>query len=347
MPLHEAPGEAGRPTLRGRLNRISHYDVNVSDLERSRAWYEAVTALRVVAETAADQPFPSLGIERGRFRGCMMKDVTQDGGFPMIHLVQWEEPAPVGTPYLSQANVGWYRIVPLVEDIVAARGAVEAEGGKPFFPTTDDRAIFHPGTPGFKYRVFAVHDPDGITLEFGETMPGYMPVPKVPATVAHNTSNPDEFLSFYTETIGLDFLQGAQTPGPTPNVFSPLGGETELDGAFFGMRGDTRTFFDWLEWRETREYPTPYQEPTHLGIMRCVFEVDDVDDAHGLLRDTPWAREGRIRLSEPEEWHFGEQLGPRRTVTFSDPDGVGFQLVQQPTSPFAALHPFTGAGFPR
>ena len=98
--------------LHDRLNRISHWDVNVTDLERSRSWYEAATTLRVVAGTKASQSFPSFGIEFGSFKGYLLKDANLPHGVPMIHLVQWENPAPVGTPYRSQANVGWYRIVP-------------------------------------------------------------------------------------------------------------------------------------------------------------------------------------------------------------------------------------------
>src|SRR5262245_38744346 len=45
--------------LHDRLNRIAHWDVNVTDLERSRAWYEATTTLRVIARTKASQRFPS------------------------------------------------------------------------------------------------------------------------------------------------------------------------------------------------------------------------------------------------------------------------------------------------
>jgi hypothetical protein len=92
--------------LHDRLNRISHWDVNVTDLERSRAWYEATTTLRVVARTKAAQSFPSFGIEFGSFTGYLLKDATLLHGVPMIHLVRWEKPAPVGTPYRSQAHVG-------------------------------------------------------------------------------------------------------------------------------------------------------------------------------------------------------------------------------------------------
>jgi catechol 2,3-dioxygenase-like lactoylglutathione lyase family enzyme len=55
--------------LHDRLNRISHWDVNVTDLERSRSWYETTTTLRVVARTKASQSFPSFGIGSGSFKG--------------------------------------------------------------------------------------------------------------------------------------------------------------------------------------------------------------------------------------------------------------------------------------
>jgi hypothetical protein len=60
--------------LHDRLNRISHWDVNVTDLERSRSWYEATTTLRVVSRTKASQSFPSFGIESGGVEGYLLKD---------------------------------------------------------------------------------------------------------------------------------------------------------------------------------------------------------------------------------------------------------------------------------
>src|SRR4029450_2489273 len=124
----------GANSLHDRLNRISHWDVNVTDLERSRAWYEATTTLRVIARTTAAQRFPSFGLAVGRFTGYLLKDANLPYGAPMIHLVQWEIPTPVGTPYRSQANVGWYRIVPMVADIEAAREGGMAQGREAFAP---------------------------------------------------------------------------------------------------------------------------------------------------------------------------------------------------------------------
>jgi catechol 2,3-dioxygenase-like lactoylglutathione lyase family enzyme len=332
--------------LHDRLNRISHWDVNVSNLERSRQWYESTTPLRVIAQTSADQEFPSLGIS-GRFEGLMLKDKNLPNGSPMIHLVEWKDPKPVGTPYESQGNVGWYRIVPVVEDIEQTRQMVIDQGSEPFAPTTAAMVNINPAAPDMDYRVFAVHDPDGITVEFGDKITmGPTASPQTPAVVAHNTSDVDKYISFYLDTLGLDFLQGSQTKGPVPNVYSPIGGETEFDGAFFGIRGGGTVFFDWLEWSDSRELSTPYDHPNHLGIMRCVIEVDDIDAAHEVLKNSPWSATHNIVLGPPEEWNYGDQWGVRKVLNFTDPEGVGFQLVQQMSSPLAGLHPYGYDSFP-
>ncbi|MGD9696766.1 MAG: VOC family protein [Thermoleophilia bacterium] len=334
------PRKVNTGGLHDRLNRISHWDLNVSDADRSRKWYEKHTELKVVCETSSHQDFPSLGITDGRFRGWLLKDPHQAGGFPMIHLVEWIDPAPVGQPYLSQANVGWYRLCPGVRDVAKARKKLEADGFQPFAPTTDTMAAFHPDIPAIPYKVFGVHDPDGITLEYVE-----FDNPQVPVLIANNTADCDAHIGFYLDVLGLDFLQGTQTAGTVPNVYSPLGGDTELTGAFLGMRGETRTFFDWLQWTESVEYPTPYQEPTHLGIMRCTLEVDDLDRSYDALLDAVGGKGEKISLSEPEVWDFGPGFGAHRVINLTDFEGTRFQLIEQQESPFAGLHPL-GDPFP-
>jgi len=41
-----------------------------------------------------------------------------------------------------------------------------------------------------------------------------------------------------------------------------------------------------------------------------------------------------------EEWDFGQQWGFRRVLNFRDPEGVAFQLVEQPAPRLGALHPY-------
>jgi catechol 2,3-dioxygenase-like lactoylglutathione lyase family enzyme len=333
--------------LHDRLNRISHWDVNVTDLERSRAWYEATTPLRVVGRTQASQSFPSFGLEFGSFTGYLLKDANLPYGVPMIHLVQWENPAPVGTPYRSQAHVGWYRIVPIVADIDAAREAVIAQGSEPFAPTTRAQVRFNPGGHEIDYRVFTVHDPDGVAIEFVDKVTvGRSAATQVPVTVAHNTADVDKYFPFYHELLGLDFLQGAQTQGKVPNVYAPGGGETGFSGAFFGVRGHGLVFFDWLQWIESPGLATPYAAPNHIGIMRCALEVDDLDAAHEVLTRSRWAQDYPILLGGIEAWDLGPHWGVRRVLNFKDPEGVAFQLVEQPVSALGGLHPYgRGAEF--
>src|SRR5262249_31114125 len=246
--------------------------------------------------TMTDQPFGAFGFGRGRFRGYLLRDPNQPGDFPMIHLVQWLDPAPVGRPYASHTQVGWYRVVSVGNDIEQARTAVIENGSPPFAPTTDRFQQFHANVPAERYRVFTVHDPDGIAVEFSaaDERPALTPI-----TVAHNTADVERYLPFYTDTLGLDFVQGLQVPGPMPNVYSPGGGTTEHDGALLVLRGDRRVIFDWLQWAPRRP-GMPYQEPNHVGIVRGVLEVDDLDAAYATLCRSPWAQRGEITVATPE-----------------------------------------------
>jgi catechol 2,3-dioxygenase-like lactoylglutathione lyase family enzyme len=240
-----------------------------------------------------------------------------------------------GGPGLHEPNLF------IVDDIEAARGAVIAQGSEPFASTMRAKVSFNPGSREIDYRVFTVHDPDGVAVEFVDKLvmgPGAFP--QVPATVAHNTANVEKYFPFYHELLGLDFIQGAQTQGKVPNVYAPGGGTSGFTGAFFGIRGNGLVVLDWLQWIEPPELPTPYAEPNHVGIVRCAIEVDDLDTAHEILKRSRWAQEYPILMGGIEEWDFGAQWGVRRVLNFKDPEGVAFQIVQQPVSRLGVLHPY-------
>ena len=148
----DAPARAATPrrdaSLHDRLNRTSHWDLNVADLAKARAWYEGTTALRVVAETSASQDFPSLGIKGGRFEGLMLRDADEDANAPMLHLVEWKTPSPVGVANASYGHVGFNRMVQLVADLDVTRAAVIAQGTQPILPNSDFiRPPLHPAVP--------------------------------------------------------------------------------------------------------------------------------------------------------------------------------------------------------
>lgn len=296
-------------------------------------------------KTKASQDFPGFGIKNGSFEGYMMKDEKLPRNWPMIHLVEWKNPGPVGKPNISHAHVGWYRIVPAVENLRATRKKVLLQGSEPFTVTTAPGTFVKlgPELPTIDYQVFTVGDPDGIAVEFVDnacyyTGCGHGGVPATMTTVAHNTANLEKNLPFYTEVLGLDFLSAVQCKEPIPNVYSPGGGMTGFTGAFMGLRGNLAVFFDYLQWIQSPDHPTPYQECNHVGIVRCAIEVDDVEAAYQTAKGL--AQQYNFHVDKPEVWDLGAEAGKVKVVNLQDPEGVGFQLVEQPRNDNVILHPY-------
>jgi catechol 2,3-dioxygenase-like lactoylglutathione lyase family enzyme len=336
--------------LHDRINRIDRIVTNVSDLEKAKAFWEATTPLRAYARTQAPrQAFRTLGIQSGQFDGYLLRD---PGGVQLfsVHLVEWKDPKPVGRPYRSAFNVGWYRLGFGTSDVDAAYQRVVAAGGDPFTKPLPEPLFM--GAPAS--RVFVVPDPDGMAIE-------YYSSGKVEQVdhIASSTEDVEKTRPFYTDVLGLDFLFRL-TSCPGPNVYSPDGGEAGWDTSYFAARGDTRFGIDHLSWSEgppaqgaSKVIPGPYDifgQPTHLGYVRLSLEVDDIDAAYrSLLRAGLSPKNGdQLRVSgPPEEWDFGPEFGQRKVVVFTDPEGVGFELIQQAPYP-GAVHtspPIGGACF--
>ena len=299
--------------------------------------------MRVVAETTADQAFPSLGISRGRFEGVMLRDVTEDANAPMLHLVEWKTPKPVGVANGSHAAVGFNRIVTLVADLNVAREKVIAQGTQPILPNSDFiRPPLNPALQPSRYIAFTAPDHEGVFNQFAQAG-----IDKSLLYMNFNTANLDRNLPFFLEILGLDFSMGIGQPEPgSPNVYGGDGSNTTFDGVFMLARGNTRVNHDYLEWKDSRRFATPYKEPTHRGIIRCSFQVDDIEACYGTLRRHPWAKQRRFEFSRPEEWNYGRTFGTRQVIELKDFEGTRFQLIEQPAYPLAELHPFGFDLFP-
>jgi catechol 2,3-dioxygenase-like lactoylglutathione lyase family enzyme len=334
-----AAGKGASPSrgVDDRLNRTSHWDLNVADLAKARAWYEGTTALRVVAETSASQDFPSLGITGGRFEGLMLRDADEDANAPMLHLVEWKNPLPVGVANASYAAVGFNRMVQFVADLDVTRAAVIAQGTQPILPNSDFiRPPLHPQFPPSRYTAFTAPDHEGVFNQFFVTGSD-----RSLTFMNFNTADLDRNLPFFLEVLGLDFSTGVSQPPPgSPNVYGGDGSNSTFDGVFMLARGNTRVNHDYLQWDRSPQFPTPYKEPTHRGIVRCAFQVDDIDACYRTLRRLPASLKRRFSFSRPEEWNYGPAFGTHGVIELRDFEGIRFQLVEQPPYPFAQLHPF-------
>lgn len=329
--------------LRGHINRFSHTVINVSDLDRALAFYEATFPVRRVCRIDGPaQPYPGLGIERGRFRGWVLESrahVRPPGAlvaeFPArhLHLVEWLDPRPVGQPYAEANHAGIYRQNSLVSNIDDAYQTVLDNGGRPY-----GEPSWITLTPdGFGVRVFGFRDPDGSTLEMIEAEDsagiGYT------GMMHHcnlNVRDLERSYRFYRQAIGLDLAYYLAPAEPQPPGNGALGdllrtpegavyeGEMNFAATLLSTRSDTRSPIDVLQWTLPGPFGDPYPEANHLGIVRVAFEVDDITAAHARLLAT-----GHKTVGPFETWDMGE-LGERRIVIFKDPDGIWLELIEQP-----------------
>ena len=157
-----------------------------------------------------------------------------------------------------------------------------------------------------------------------------------------NTADLDRSLPFFLEVLGLDFSTGVSQPPPgSPNVYGGDGSNSTFDGVFMLARGNTRVNHDFLQWDVSPSLPTPYKEPTHRGIVRCAFQVDDID----RLPPHPEAptrgrRSGASRSADRRSGTTAPAFGSHQVIELRDFEGIRFQLIEQPPYPFAQLHPF-------
>jgi catechol 2,3-dioxygenase-like lactoylglutathione lyase family enzyme len=327
-------GGSPKPATRGlydRVNKIAGIVVNVSDLERSKAFWETWTPMRAYARTTTPrQAFRSLGIASGEFDGYLMRDKWEPGvlgqGQFLVHLVQWKDPAPVGVPYDSSRNSGWYRLAFNVPDTQAMYDRLVAGGVTPFAAPA-----FNPPPPLLPVSGFGYPDPDGITLQVirgRPDLPDRLDHPACP------TFDLQRSWRFYRDVIGLQIALRLSSC-PIPNQWDRHGGSGPYEATLLRARGASPINLDIVEWGG--DLPTsgrPYASPLNLGYAQVVFEVDDIEVSYDILRRLARRKGADFRLAGPPEvWDLGA-AGTRRTVILHDWMGVRYQLVEaQPVHP--------------
>jgi len=298
------------------IRRILFWEIDVTDLDRTVAFYEQLTSFR--ADGAVVEGDRELDGHTGRARSVLLANTNRAAPVPTIVLTQWLDPAPVGTPHTSPGAIGFFRVVVHVTDLDETRRRAETLGVHPFAPTTGDDFRFVLGSSGSRsYRAFAAHDPDGIVVEFLES-----PSPKL-STVAQGTGRFDADLHLYIEVLGFELTDTVETAHPVPNIYTPGGGEVSFRGAFLRAPGDKHGYLDRLEHTDPATRHAPYPAGNHLGVIACAFEVDDLPRAADALR---------LEIDAADERELGS-FGRRRVASFRDPEGVRYLLVASPLDP--------------
>lgn len=306
------------------IERILFWEINVTDLDRTIAFYEHLTSFR--ADGPAAESTRELDGRPGRARSVMLANTNSAAPVPTIRLTQWLDPTPVGQPHTSPGAIGFFRVVVHVTDLDETRRRAEALGVHPFAPTTGDDFRFVLGSTGSRsYRAFAVHDPDGMVVEFLES-----PSPKL-STVAQGTARFETNRYLYIEVLGFELTDTVETAHPVPNIYTPGGGTVSFRGAFFRARGDAHGYLDWLEHTDPAVRDAPYGSGNHVGVIACAFEVDDLAGAGDAIRRVRWEQRP-LEVGTAGVQELGS-LGRRLVLPFIDPEGVRYALVEPMLSP--------------
>ncbi|HEU5150636.1 MAG TPA: VOC family protein [Iamia sp.] len=312
------------PGATGHVRRISHVVVNVTDLDRSVAFYEAVSSLRQVATTTApEQPLAPLPLddEVGAFRGAVLEDPT--GGDPVaLHLVEWQRPGPVGAAIPTFMDHGIVKLGIAYPDPAAKKAQLEAAG-----------AVLTNAVTVRSY--FTVLDPDGVIVSF-LNFPGTR-VERLFHTCLATISVADT-VAFYRDVIGLEHWMNSTVPAPVPASQGPGADVAHFDSNFFRGHGDRRFSLDCSKSLlvEPAEPATP--PANKVGISRVAIEVADLDAVHARLLDRC---AGRVEgpLGDIATWKVDDPVGERRVSVVADPNGHLLELFEPTSRPFVDRRP--------
>jgi catechol 2,3-dioxygenase-like lactoylglutathione lyase family enzyme len=145
------------------IRDIVHLNINVTDIERSIAFYERLgfSVMHVFGNQPTRDPSEGMDFDGGHIRGAVMTLGEHPRCWTKIELIQWVEPATQPQPEFSQIQAGVSRIALRCKDLVAFHDALKADGIE-FESEPHEIDIV-----GAK-RFVLFRDPDGTLLELIE-----------------------------------------------------------------------------------------------------------------------------------------------------------------------------------
>jgi catechol 2,3-dioxygenase-like lactoylglutathione lyase family enzyme len=295
--------------------RIFHVNVNCSDLERSRDFYVRGCGLVEGVRTAPEHPQSGIafGLDRARWDAWILVGTRGfEGG--AIDLLEWQEPAPVGTAPSALYDAGYQRIGVTVSDLDATITNIAALGADVW-----SEPNVHHLPNGGEIRIVFASDPDGVAVEIVEgARPGL-------SFVSIACADLERSVGFYR---GLGFAERARFPSA-----SESGSHLHIEGAVAMQEvlmtapgaGDVNLMLVGFDQPPVRTVPP--RPANAIGIWRCALLVPDLASAVAALRA---ANVGL--LSDPQTMAMGPGLPELDFVCLRGPDYEVIELIEQPLS---------------
>lgn len=146
------------------ITGLVHFNVNCSDFERSRRFYEVIGFRQIwqVPETNTPEVAAAVGMPPYRVRGALL---ALEGASPpvVIDLLEWREPRDASPPYPHLYHYGIARVALATNDLDGDMAKLEAAGAE-FI----SKPAQMPESSGSRARFVCFKDPDGTILELVE-----------------------------------------------------------------------------------------------------------------------------------------------------------------------------------
>jgi catechol 2,3-dioxygenase-like lactoylglutathione lyase family enzyme len=149
------------------ITGMMHVNVNCSDYERSREFYEFLgfKVLWEVPTRNTPEVAAAVGMPPYKVRGALLH-LAGSPTTPLIDLLEWKEPRDSETPYPHLYHLGIARIALLTSNMEADVQALKARGVELL---SEPVVLSPPDAPPARFVCFK--DPDGTISELVETNP--------------------------------------------------------------------------------------------------------------------------------------------------------------------------------
>ena len=277
------------------LLSVAHCNVNCTSLTRSLDFYRSVVGLQPSVHTnPAPQDCSGFGLDGlAAWDAWMLHDHRGPFAAPVVDLLEWLVPAPVGVPYESPDRPG----------LTGLRFMVPATG-----------------------ETTMLTDPDGVRLSFEAGDVSAIEFRGVDITCTDLAASTE----WYQRVLGVETTSGpVSTQSDVPSG-GQLGGSSGGRRTFLALPGQADLFT--ISLQQSARLPSPadrraYAEANHVGIFRMAFIVADIDAEYDRLRS-----HGVECFSAPVTLDMGPQvpIDGLRALFFPDPDGACLELIEAP-----------------
>lgn len=279
------------------LASVAHCNVNCTDLERSLAFYRDMLGLGTATHTNPDpQDGSGFGIDGpAAWDAWMMHDHRGPFSAPVVDLLEWLVPTPLGAPYTDPAAAGLAGLRFVVPSVSALADRLAPEQ----VVRVDEETA-------------AIVDPDGVRL--------FITTGDVPSIeyrgVTVNCTDVAASSEWYRRVLGVESLEPA--PGAGVAFGAPAGAVERL-----ALPGWADRFTIQLE--QAAGGTRGYSEANHVGVFRMAFIVADIDEGYERLR-----AHGVECFSPPVTLDMGPEvpIDGLRALFFPDPDGACLELIE-------------------